>query len=444
MGALKLISNIYFIFIVGIFLLVSFSVSNVNYILAQENENEEELRNSIDDKNNQIREIEKEIEKYKKELEETGAEKKTLTNKLRQLESTKNKIGADIKRLQVGIQKSNLEIKRLTLRVEERERKIKETKSLLAKLYRAANEQEMNGHYEFLFASNEDITILSASRYIYDTRRIEGTLHERIDVFQLENNELKETKQKRAEEKNVLQRSQGELVDKRTILNGNIRENSNLIAQTRNEEKKYQELLTDRENKRRELELEILDFEGRLQFILDPKSIPKAGAILSWPIVSPRLTQGFGCTSFARRNKHIYGGKCFHPGIDIGASVGTKLLAPLEGIVRATGNTDSKRGCYSFGKWIAIDHPNGLSTIYAHLSIIKVKEGDKVRRGELIGYTGNTGVSTGPHLDFRVYASKGLKVVRFEQISPSTSCRGISVPTAANTAKLNPLDYLPS
>ena len=71
-----------------------------------------------------------------------------------------------------------------------------------------------------------------------------------------------------------------------------------------------------------------------------------------------------------------------------------------DGTVLGTGNTDAIKGCYSFGRWVLIQHDNGLSTIYAHLATMLVSKGDAVSTGQLIGYSDTTGYAVGPHLHF--------------------------------------------
>jgi hypothetical protein len=83
-----------------------------------------------------------------------------------------------------------------------------------------------------------------------------------------------------------------------------------------------------------------------------------------------------------------------------------------------------------------------LSSLYGHLSSIGVTAGQQVGRGDTIGYSGNTGYSTGPHLHFTVFASAAVKVVRMAEIGSKSGCRNASVPVSANAGYLNPLDYL--
>ena len=86
-----------------------------------------------------------------------------------------------------------------------------------------------------------------------------------------------------------------------------------------------------------------------------------------------------------------------------------------------------------------VKHPNGLSTLYAHLSLQTVSIGEVVSSGQVIGYSGNTGYSTGPHLHFGVYATQGVEIKTFDS---SKNCKGATVPLADLKAYLNPLSYL--
>jgi murein DD-endopeptidase MepM/ murein hydrolase activator NlpD len=87
-----------------------------------------------------------------------------------------------------------------------------------------------------------------------------------------------------------------------------------------------------------------------------------------------------------------------------------------------------------------VKHPNGLSSVYGHLSVIKAVEGQNVATGDVIGYSGNTGYSTGPHLHLGIYASQG---VRIENHVNSRACKSAKMPIADIMAYLDPFEYLP-
>ena len=167
--------------------------------------------------------------------------------------------------------------------------------------------------------------------------------------------------------------------------------------------------------------------------------MPSTGSgVLAWPVDSVKITQFFGKTSFSTQNPQVYNGKG-HNGIDLRASVGTPIKAALAGTVEGVGDTDTVCPRASYGKWVLIRHANGLSTLYAHLSLIRVGPGQSVSTREIVGYGGNTGYSTGPHLHFTVYATQGVKITALK----SRACRGTyTIPVADLKAYLNPLSYL--
>jgi murein DD-endopeptidase MepM/ murein hydrolase activator NlpD len=110
-----------------------------------------------------------------------------------------------------------------------------------------------------------------------------------------------------------------------------------------------------------------------------------------WPV------RGYLSAGFGNRIDPFTGMKDFHPGIDISTPMGTHVLAPADGIVISVG----PRGGY--GNAIQIDHAYDIVTRYAHLDRFNVRPGQRVRRGELIGFVGNTGRSTAPHLHYEVW-----------------------------------------
>lgn len=91
-------------------------------------------------------------------------------------------------------------------------------------------------------------------------------------------------------------------------------------------------------------------------------------------------------------------------GVDFGANIGTPVYAAMDGVVTLTRGGDSWNGGY--GNYIVIKHNNGIQTLYAHLSNISINKGQNVDRGQVIGKSGNSGQSTGPHLHFEVRGSK--------------------------------------
>lgn len=216
---------------------------------------------------------------------------------------------------------------------------------------------------------------------------------------------------------------------------------STLLAETKDQESNYQALLTQKKSQESKFENDLLNFESQLKLKVSPSSLPASGsAPLQWPLDSITITQYFGNTPFATANPQIYNGQG-HDGIDLAASPGTPVHAARDGVVLGVGNTDLTCPNASFGKWIFIQHDDGLETMYAHLATQIVAKGDHVTAGQVIGYSDTTGYATGPHLHFGVYASSGSEIASFA----SKGCPGkiYTMPVADLSAYLNPLSYLP-
>ncbi len=124
----------------------------------------------------------------------------------------------------------------------------------------------------------------------------------------------------------------------------------------------------------------------------------KSEMMASIPAISPINSKNLhkGISGFGSRIHPVYKIKKSHKGIDFAAPTGTPIYATGNGIIRDTGK---ERG---YGNMVKIDHDYGYETLYGHMSKIKVKKGQKIKRGEIIGYVGNTGISTGPHLHYEV------------------------------------------
>lgn len=126
----------------------------------------------------------------------------------------------------------------------------------------------------------------------------------------------------------------------------------------------------------------------------------KEALLAATPAIQPvsnkdlnRLASGFGY-----RIDPVYKTTKFHAGLDFAAPQGSPVYATADGVVELAGNTGN-----GFGNHVVINHGFSYETLYGHLVRIKARAGQKVRRGEVIGWVGSTGKSTGPHLHYEVH-----------------------------------------
>ena len=129
----------------------------------------------------------------------------------------------------------------------------------------------------------------------------------------------------------------------------------------------------------------------RIQNILNENINNKNFGKILWPVKSGKITSKFG-----NRNHPVLKSVKFHRGVDIAVSLGTPVYAGIKGIVTFAG----KRGNY--GNLVEIKGSDGIKVRYAHLSKIDVVTGQRVSDGEKVAETGNTGMSTGPHLHYEI------------------------------------------
>lgn len=145
------------------------------------------------------------------------------------------------------------------------------------------------------------------------------------------------------------------------------------------------------------------DREPRIQTFALPE-LPPVTAVatpagpLTRPMTFEEPVRGFAINSrFGMRRLGGEPGARMHKGVDIAAPQGTSVYSAAEGEIVRIGHQPE-----GYGNFIELRHPNGMTTMYAHLSRIDVASGDRVLAGERIGLVGSTGYSTGPHLHFEV------------------------------------------
>jgi murein DD-endopeptidase MepM/ murein hydrolase activator NlpD len=400
-----------------------------------------DIQKSIDAKNAEIQALQQEVNQYQNQVSE-------IKNQANSLQGTLKVIGNNQKQLQNNLsltskktQKTELTIVQNQQEIGNLGRGISKNTQAISQNIRSLNQSDSRSVLELLASTK------SVSEFIQDIDQmldVQSSLQGHVDSMQLAKKNLERAQQSLDARKQELQTLAVQLKDQKKIVDVQANEKTQLLIETKNKESEYQKLLNDRKKQIEALTAEIFDYESKLKFTLNVKSLPKIGSgALSWPVENVTITQRFGKTVDARR-LYVSGS---HSGVDFRAAVGTPIYAAGDGIVEGIGDTDKTCPKASFGKWVFIRHTNGLATAYGHLSLIKAYEGQKVQAGDLIAYSGNTGHSTGPHLHLTVYASNGVDGEDGARVAerPSASCKGKNyrMPIAPTNAYLDPLLYLP-
>jgi murein DD-endopeptidase MepM/ murein hydrolase activator NlpD len=394
----------------------------------------DELKQNISTREDDIKKLESEIVEYHNRLQSVGTQKKTLQSALQTLDLTRAKLGKDIQLTQKKIERTNTTITDLNKNIDQQESRIERNKQVIASsMFKIAQADEGTllevllgyGNLSSFFQEIDDLTRMQAAirDNIQSLQQLKVSLGEQRNAFQVEQKNLVRLNTQHGDQKNIADQQK--------------KEQTNLLAVTKNQESNYKKLLAQKEAAKKQFEREVEDFEAALRAEIDQNSFPKPGTkVLAYPLDGVFVTQYFGKSVDALR-LYVSG---THNGMDFRASPGTQIKSAADGIVIGTGDTDKVCRGASYGRWVMVRHKNGLSSLYAHLELIKVSEGQSVQVGELLGYSGNTGYSTGPHLHFGLFVANAVNIQDF----PSKSCAKaiFRIPVAAHNAYLDPQAYL--
>ncbi len=361
-------------------------------------------------------------EAYEKMIKLKEKQEKTITGEIEALNVQQGQTQAEISSTKKEVESLSEKIKSLERDIKDREKEIKNKKEMLKGLLQSDYQNKQSGIFELAFLDNNIDGLFNQSDQINQSG---DKIIELMNEVEEAKSELEKNKNDLGDKKSEQESAKEKLEQKNLNLQSVENKKQVLLGQTQAEKEKYEKLLATVEN-------EIYDLESGKS--VDYGNIPAAkGGYFDYPVGSPSVTQGYGClkTAFARKSyPSCDGGKGgFHNGIDFGKNSGTTIYAVRSGKIIGSGNN----GRYAYGQWLAIDHGDGLVTLYGHLSKKNVSKGDKVKTGDKIGVMGTTGYSTGVHLHFTVFDKKSFGTTESKYVD------GLMIP---NGASVNPNRYL--
>ncbi len=375
------------------------------------------------------------------ELEAINRQSQSLGTAVKSLDATKRKLATDIKVTQSKISSTDLNIRMLETTMADKEKQIGVHQSAIALAIKSISDYDSRPIILDMLSST------NFSDVWRDRSQLEGlssSLDDEVGNLRETKNILNIEKIKKEEVKKQIVSLQGQLSGQKSVVEESQKAKEKLLAETKQKEAAYQLMLAENVARQKQFEADLFKLESELKINLDSTLLPTIRpGILSWPLDKVYVTQSFGRTAGASR---LYASGS-HNGVDFRATQGTPVKSMMSGVVEGTGNTDEQRGCGSYGRWILIKHGNGLTSIYGHLSASLVRQGQVVKTGEVIGYSGGTpgvfgsGYSTGPHLHVGLFASQGVSI---RQFVTSKGCQQVFVPIADVKAYLDPLAYLPA
>lgn len=401
----------------------------------------DELRSDLDSLTAKIQSLDREIAEFNKKINATQGEAKTLRAALASLETRRLALAKEIERTRLKMVETEGNIADTAEKITATESRLGRNKQALAETLRlmAYGDSSIPLYVRTLSKGTRFSDLVEELKRSAD---VSSAIGEKVE-------ELADTKTTLVTQKTIYESNKQQLEnltealsDQKQLVEQTTKDKNTLLQQTKNKESEYQKLLADRKLKRSQLEAEMLDVESRLKVVTDASKLPKAGkGVLKYPVANVNITQHFGTTAFSTANPQVYNGSG-HNGIDFSARIGTPILAAQSGTVLGVGDTDRACSGVSYGKWALIRHNNGLTTLYAHLSVVQVSAGQPVVTGQKVGLSGNTGYSTGPHLHFTVYASDSVHISGPTEYRSKVCGTYMVLPLAPKSGYLNPLSFL--
>jgi len=384
-------------------------------------ENSEDLKFAIDRKSKELEEVTKKIQETQINLTEETVRGKTLKQEVVRIDDTVKKVSLGIHVSELTIDKLQLEIQALQGDISQKERSAELKRAAVSRLIQNYHQREREGLLMYMLDGKSLAESVSESQALED---INGGLLKEVDALRQLKTELSDRLDEVSGKKSSVERERETLKVKKVIAEDQLTQRQQLLVETKNREENYKRLITDLEKQQQTISDEISDIEEKLREQYGSSVVPsKRPGVFIKPIEGGKLSQQYGATKFAQK---AYKTK-FHNGVDFAVPIGTPVIAAEDGVVLMAGNN----GRVQYGKYIVIKHGNGLTTLYGHLSRQVVATGAAVKRGDVIGYSGNTGYSTGAHLHFTVYLSSTVQL---------KAIGGAGVIPVGYT--LNPSDYL--
>jgi len=376
-----------------------------------------ELQRQIEEKSVRLREINQQLQETQKNLTETEEKSRSLNQEVKRINYNVKQLDLGIKANQTTVEKLELEIASLELDIDETQDKIDLKKRAVQQLL---HEIQIRDDEEPLVTFLKNKTIAEGLNEAQQLGEIRNKLVIDVSALQELQDDLNDKLDIASQKKGGVEQEQRTLKVRKGLVEEEKKEKQGLLKITKNQQKIYEQLFDELAKKQTEIAEEVEALEADLRKLIDPRALPGfRPGVLAWPVEGPPvITQEYGATSFASRGG--YRGR-WHNGIDFRAPKGTPILAAEDGFVMNSGDQDQycRRGAY--GKYIVIRHPNNLATMSAHLSQIAVSAGQSVKRGEVIGYAGNTGYSRGSHLHFTVWDASTFQMRGSRSCGPMPS-----------------------
>lgn len=363
------------IFLIGLLILTT----TTHVIFAQTaQEKKEELENQLSEAEDEKKEVTNQKNTVLDEISE-------LNSQISEYESQIKKLNTKISDLQKSIETNEKEIEKL-------EKEFKEKEEAFIERIVAIYEKGQTTYLDVLLSSDNVVSFISNYYMISELAEADKAM---MDSIQEQQTKIENTKKELEKQKSEISASKNEVEAKTKTLNLAKESKESKVNSLSAKEKELQAKIDEFNEAIKEAEEEIRK-EAQ-------NSVNNGGGYqgsfegdLSWPLSSSSYGYNYITSVFGYRDAPTAGASSNHGAVDIAVSY-EPVYAP------ASGRVIIARWLSGYGNYVLIDHGNGYYTGFGHLSAFSVSKGDTVQRGQKIATSGNTGISTGPHLHYEVH-----------------------------------------
>lgn len=336
------------------------------------------------------------INQTKKKLTETKQREKSVLNSMLKTQKELEEINNDLTQLNYSLSKTerNMTITQNQLKIAQSDLQRIKTEiggreGVLERRLIAIYKYGYQSSLEVLFNSSNFAEFIArfemVSEFVREDIQILKTLRDKKDYITRKQAEISLKKQELELQRNTYSNLQVRTKQQQKRQIAVLQDRQRELTVLRNDRKVLEESLDELERISREMEAQIREMQNKNRVALG------SGKFI-WPLQS----KGSISSYFGYRFHPILRKRKYHSGVDMAAPYGLSILAADSGVVVFAGWNNG------YGKMVILDHGSGFSTVYGHCSIIQVRKGQTVTKGQTIAQVGSTGLSTGPHLHFEV------------------------------------------
>lgn len=336
----------------------------------------------------QQEQLNRDLNALKQQKTRTQAEYNKVQNEIKKKQAQLAQLQKDLAYLESQFQQTSIDVAAAEEDLADAEARLNLRQNLLETRLRTMYEEGTVSYLEVLLSAKDFGDFLSRFELLKDIVAQDAELMKQVKA---EREEVAAKKAALEEKKAQIARLKDQTASQRATVaqvTTDLQTKKGQLAVNLRELEKQEDQLIERSN-------QLTDQISAIQAKLGTKRTGKLSMI--WPVVAPITSQ------FGNRYHPVLKKYKMHTGLDLGAKMSTPIKAAESGTV-IMAQWDS-----GYGNMTVIDHGDGISTLYGHQSKLAVKVGDKVARGQVIGYVGSTGISTGPHLHFEVRVNGQVK-----------------------------------